>query len=89
MADPIKTVKRVIDKIKNKFILPAMKQNRDPILIEVFQHYGKSINLAKALGVTRQAVSAWKHVPFRYVGRIAKDTNIPREKLRPDIFGDA
>lgn len=46
--------------------------------------------LAKAIGdITSQAVSQWKRVPAERVVDVEKATGIPREELRPDIFGHA
>jgi len=66
-----------------------MKQNRHPILLEAFQIYGTATKMAKALGVSRQAVSAWKRLPFKHIMQVSMETGIPREKLRPDIYGQA
>lgn len=65
-----------------------MKKERTPVLEAVFKHYGNSHRLALLLGCSRQAVSVWQRVPFKYVKRISADTGIPREELRPDIYGD-
>lgn len=50
---------------------------------------GGSSKLAKALGVTRQAVEQWKGrtVPPEHVLSIEKITGITRYELRPDIYG--
>jgi hypothetical protein len=42
--------------------------------------------LAKELHLTPAAVSAWNHVPMRYLAKISKETGIPRQKLRPDLY---
>ena len=42
--------------------------------------------LADGLGLTPQAVRAWKLVPVHHLKAIEKITGIPREQLRPDIF---
>lgn len=60
--------------------------DRSEILTRVFAHYGGAAALAKLLGVTRQAVHAWREVPLRHLKRIAAETNIPREELRPDLY---
>lgn len=65
-----------------------MKKERSPILEAVFAHYGNSHRLSILLGCSRQAVHVWTKVPLKYVKRIAAETGIPREKLRPDIYGD-
>lgn len=38
-------------------------------------------------GVTPQAVWRWRRVPAEHALAIEKLTGIPRERLRPDIFG--
>jgi hypothetical protein len=65
-----------------------MKKDRSPVLEAVFAHYGNSHRLALLLGCSRQAVSVWRHVPFKYVKRISAETGIPRDQLRPDIYGE-
>lgn len=50
---------------------------------------GRVTKLADAIGVTHSAVSQWNQVPAERVVQVEKVTGIPREKLRPDIFGKA
>lgn len=45
--------------------------------------------VARELGLTPGAVRQWKQVPAQYVIKIERLTNIPRTKLRPDIFEEA
>lgn len=60
----------------------------EPTIIKtVADKYGGYAALAVRLGLTRQAVWKWKAIPLKYVPLIAEDTGIPREKLRPDIYG--
>jgi DNA-binding transcriptional regulator YdaS (Cro superfamily) len=49
---------------------------------------GGVTSLAKKLGIKKQAVSAWHEIPVLRAREIAKVTGIPREALRPDIYGD-
>lgn len=42
--------------------------------------------VAKALGITTQAISQWKKVPAERVIDVSQATGIPVEKLRPDLF---
>jgi len=63
-----------------------MKQTRPQNLIEVFIHYGSITLLARELHLTPAAVSAWKYVPMRYLSKISKETGIPRQRLRPDLY---
>lgn len=47
--------------------------------------------LADKVGVTQGAISQWlkRGVPPRRVKAVEKATGIPRERLRPDIYGRA
>jgi hypothetical protein len=65
-----------------------MRRKRTSVLTEVLLHYGSITALAKELGVTKAAVSFWDHVPFRHLSKVSKDTNIPRQRLRPDLYED-
>lgn len=42
--------------------------------------------LAKALGLTRQAVYQWQLVPPQHVIEVEKLTGVSRHELRPDIY---
>ena len=46
---------------------------------------GLMAQIGRALGMTRQAVWAWKKVPADYLPAIERATGIPRHRLRPDI----
>lgn len=50
---------------------------------------GGASKLARALGITRQAVEQWKGrgVPPEHVLAIEKITGVSRYALRPDIYG--
>jgi DNA-binding transcriptional regulator YdaS (Cro superfamily) len=47
---------------------------------------GGGARLSRALGLTRQAVYLWKHVPVDHVLVVEQVTGIPRHDLRPDIY---
>lgn len=62
-----------------------MKQRCEP-LIEAIIAIGGMSELARHLGVTRQAISGWKRIPLKHVKRVSELTNIPHDKLRPDLY---
>ena len=70
-----------------QIILVNMKQF-DPVLLDVFRAYGTQTKLAKELGVTRQAISKWRHVPLKYVRRLSQFTGLTPSVLRPDVYAD-
>jgi DNA-binding transcriptional regulator YdaS (Cro superfamily) len=49
---------------------------------------GSGIKLAKAIGVSRQAIQQWKRtgVPAVRCADVERATGISRAKLRPDIY---
>ena len=59
----------------------------DPILADVFRAYGTQAQLAKELGVTRQAICRWQKVPIKHLRRICAFTGLAPAVLRPDIYG--
>ena len=63
-----------------------MRHNRAPIFYEIFAAYGNATKAALAIGVTKQAVSAWNKVPLKHTYKIMSDTGIPLHRIRPDIF---
>lgn len=60
--------------------------DRPKIIDRVFAFYGGPSALAAHLGLTRQAVWQWQVIPLRHLKRIATETKIPRQKLRPDLY---
>jgi DNA-binding transcriptional regulator YdaS (Cro superfamily) len=50
---------------------------------------GGAAKLSREVGLTLQAVCAWKRIPPKHVRTVARITGIPPSALRPDIFGDA
>ena len=47
---------------------------------------GSKSNLAKALKVSRGAISLWKKIPPLRVLRVELLTGVPRHELRPDLY---
>ena len=61
--------------------------DKPEIIIETCKAAGSGAALARQLGITRAAVSAWKKVPAEHVLAVERITGISRYALRPDVFG--
>ena len=59
----------------------------DHPLKAVFEKVGTATDLARLLGVTSSAVSQWRRIPIERAAQVERITGIPRQQLRPDIFG--
>jgi len=55
---------------------------------QIIDHFGSKAALAKAAGVTRQAVTQWVHIPAERVLAIEAATGhrVSRHELRPDLY---
>jgi DNA-binding transcriptional regulator YdaS (Cro superfamily) len=62
-----------------------MRSIEDNGLRLAIQRAGGPAALAALLGVSKQAVQQWQHVPAHQVIPIETKTGVPREKLRPDL----
>lgn len=49
---------------------------------------GGSTKMAPFLGVTRQAIDQWPHVPAKHVLTVEALSGVSRYTLRPDIYGE-
>lgn len=47
---------------------------------------GNKLRLAKLLGITHQSINQWTRIPAERVIQIEELTDVPREKLRPDLY---
>jgi hypothetical protein len=63
-----------------------MRHDRDPCLLEVIKRYGNATRLARALGVSNQAVSSWKLVPVKHIRLISQESGIHPYRIRPDLY---
>ena len=64
------------------------KRQRHGGLADAIKASNDSITvLAVRLGLTPQAISDWKQVPVARCADVERVTGVPRERLRPDIFG--
>jgi len=57
------------------------------IVSRAIEAAGGAAKLARELGITTQAISQWRRVPVDRVSEVERVTGIPREELRPDVFG--
>lgn len=60
---------------------PRMMRERDPVLTRLFMQRGAITTVASELGISRQAVSRWKHCPPEHVPVVARMFGIPQYEL--------
>lgn len=65
----------------------SARPERSEMLQRVLAKVRSESWLAKQLGIAPQSLWKWRDVPIRHVNEIERIVGIPREKLRPDIFG--
>lgn len=58
----------------------------DRALKQAIEEMGGYRSLARALGISHQAIVGWKRVPSERILQVEKVTGIPREELRPDLY---
>jgi pyruvate kinase len=61
----------------------------DPVLRLVRRKKGTAARIARDLGISRPAVWRWRRVPAEHVMRLESLLNIPRHRIRPDIYPPA
>ena len=54
---------------------------------ELLKQAGGAVKVAEACGLTRQAVYKWRSVPVRHVNVVESMSGVPRNHIRPDVFG--
>lgn len=64
------------------------RQQHSP-MHKLAKKHGQLTKWARELGVHPNALSQWRRVPVHLVARAEAVTGIPRQTLRPDIFGAA
>lgn len=62
------------------------KIKASPGLRQIRKTKGLSAKIARAAGISRQAVTDWQVVPLGRLLIVERLSGIPRERLRPDIF---
>lgn len=67
---------------------------RETALEEAIRIAGGATELAKRLNkinpkrkISRQAISKWRRVPAERVRDVERATGVPRNRLRPDLYG--
>jgi DNA-binding transcriptional regulator YdaS (Cro superfamily) len=65
----------------------SRKDERDEVVNAAIRAAGGLSRLGKAVGITAQGVWRWRRIPPQHVATVERVTGIPRERLRPDIFG--
>lgn len=73
--------------VKQKAGRPRAKDRQDDGLVQAIAAAGSVTALAEGLGLTVQAVSQWKRVPPTQCPDVERLTGVPRDVLRPDIYG--
>jgi DNA-binding transcriptional regulator YdaS (Cro superfamily) len=63
------------------------KRYRDRGLAKAISAAGSISALASRIKVTVQAVSQWESVPVNRCIDVERETGVPRDELRPDVFG--
>ena len=53
--------------------------------VQLRNRLGRDDDIARELGVTRQAMFKWRYVPTERVPDVARLTGIPAYQLRPDL----
>lgn len=66
-----------------------MSRAEKAVFARVVKHYGSREQLARSCKVKGQSVMRWvtTGIPPHHVKFISAETGIPKEAIRPDIFG--
>lgn len=75
--------------ISSKPPRPALRATRPPAMrrvVQALERNGYSLtHVAKAIGRSRQSVSAWQEVPEEQIPLVCKLTGLPAREVRPDL----
>jgi DNA-binding transcriptional regulator YdaS (Cro superfamily) len=63
-----------------------MGMTRDPHYDELLRRRGRIAEIAAAVGLSKQAVSAWQRIPAERAPAIAAALRLPLSALRPDLW---
>ena len=59
---------------------------KHPGLKKAIEKAGTAAALARAIGISRQALGDWDRVPAEQIVAVERATGIPRNELRPDLY---
>ena len=65
---------------------PYLSLMDDPGLERALAAAGNRAELARRLGLSRQAIAKWRRIPADQIIAVEAATGIPRETLRPDLY---
>ena len=63
-----------------------MPKQLDKICTKIRAKRGRSAEIARACGISRQAIHGWKQVPPAQVITVAGVMGLTPEQIRPDVF---
>lgn len=61
-------------------------KKRSPLTKYLKAKRGNLTELAKSLGITPGAINQWDEVPADKLVAVSRQTGIPRQDLRPDLY---
>lgn len=56
------------------------------VTVDAIEKAGGGAELARKLGLTRQAIYQWSSVPPKHVPEVESLSGVPRHRLRPDLY---
>ena len=66
-----------------------VKKSQAAVIAFACEKAGSAAELARRLGIKRQAIIQWTEIPIRHVHKVNEVTGIPLTDLRPDVFRGA
>jgi hypothetical protein len=70
-------------------MMGAPKPRTDPALSQIFAVRGLALHVARACGISPQAIGKWQKVPSHHVAKISGIIGMPPHEIRPDLFTEA
>jgi DNA-binding transcriptional regulator YdaS (Cro superfamily) len=64
----------------------SVTPEENPVLVQVRTVRGTATRIARAIGISRAAVSGWTRVPADRVLAVEGLLGIPRHLIRPDLY---